>query len=115
LDSLTSGSDDCAIPTTGDRHAVLCSSHPHTEKFSDADFAPLLPGEAEQRRTLYAEGAVRQVWNRGDIPGSGMMFEAPSDADVRGHLATLPLVKAGMMDIAAVVPLAPYPGFGPKR
>lgn len=51
---------------------------------------------------------MRQVWNRGDLPGSGMMFEA-SDADVRGHLATLPLVKAGMMDIAAVVPLAPYP------
>lgn len=87
----------------------------NTEKFSDADFAPLLPGEAEQRRTLYAEGAVRQVWNRGDIPGSGMMFEAGSDTDVRGHLATLPLVKAGMMDVAAVVPLAPYPGFGPKR
>ncbi|WP_353046062.1 hypothetical protein [Mesorhizobium sp. M1380] len=44
-----------------------------------------------------------------------MMFEAGSDADVRHHLATLPLVKAGMMDIAAVVPLQPYPGFGPKR
>ncbi|WP_181165906.1 MULTISPECIES: hypothetical protein [unclassified Mesorhizobium] len=36
-------------------------------------------------------------------------------ADVRGHLATLPLIKAGMMDIAAIVPLNPYPGFGPKR
>ncbi|TPK75047.1 hypothetical protein FJ527_18195 [Mesorhizobium sp. B2-4-18] len=51
----------------------------------------------------------------GDIPGSGMMFEVGSDADVRGHLATLPLVKAGMMDIAAIVPLNPYRGFGPKR
>ncbi|MER8491049.1 hypothetical protein NKH53_22670 [Mesorhizobium australicum] len=87
----------------------------NTEKFTDADFAALLPGEAEQRRTLYAEGAVRQIWNRGDIPGSGIMFEVGSDADVRGHLATLPLVKAGMMDIAAIVPLNPYPGFGPKR
>ncbi|MBZ9995962.1 muconolactone Delta-isomerase family protein [Mesorhizobium sp. BH1-1-4] len=87
----------------------------NTEKFTDADFAPVLPGEAEQRRALYAEGAVRQIWNRGDIPGSCLMFEAGSDADVRGHLATLPLVKAGMMDIAAIVPLNPYPGFGPKR
>ncbi|QKC84644.1 muconolactone Delta-isomerase family protein [Mesorhizobium sp. NZP2077] len=87
----------------------------NTAKFGDADFAPLLPGEAERRRTLYAEGAVRQVWNRGDIPGSGMMFEASDDAEVRGHLATLPLIKAGMMDIAAIVPLNPYPGFGPKR
>ncbi len=58
---------------------------------------------------------MRQVWNRGDIPGSGMMFEASDDAEVRGHLATLPLIKAGMMDIAAIVPLNPYPGFGPKR
>ena len=88
---------------------------PNTEKFGDADFAPLLPGEAEQRRALYAEGAVRQVWNRGDIPGSGLMFEAADDAGVRGHLATLPLIKAGMMNIAAIVPLNPYPGFGPKR
>ena len=87
----------------------------NTTKFSDADFAPLLPGEAEQRRTLYAEGAVRQVWNRGDVPGSGMMFEASDDAEVRGHLATLPLIKAGMMEITAIVPLNPYPGFGPKR
>ncbi|MEO5758419.1 MAG: hypothetical protein ABIQ51_16335 [Mesorhizobium sp.] len=87
----------------------------NTEKFADADFAPLLPGEAEQRRTLYAEGAVRQVWNRGDMPGSGMMLEAASDAEARGHLATLPLVEAGMMDITALVPLNPYPGFGPKR
>ena len=87
----------------------------NTAKFGDADFAPLLPGEAEQRRTLYAEGAVRQVWNRGDIPGSGMMFEAADDTEVRGHLATLPLIKAGMMDVTAIVPLNPYPGFGPKR
>ncbi|MER8415706.1 hypothetical protein [Mesorhizobium sp. M1342] len=83
MDSLTSGSDNSAIPTKG--------------------------------RTLYAKGAVRQVWNRGDIPGSGMMFEAADDAEVRAHLATLPLVKAGMMDIAAIVSLKPYPGFGPKH
>ncbi|WP_245460036.1 hypothetical protein [Mesorhizobium sp. M1B.F.Ca.ET.045.04.1.1] len=56
----------------------------NTEKFSDADFAPLLPGEAEQRRTLYAQGAVRQVWNRGDVPGSGMMFEATDDKRCAG-------------------------------
>jgi len=92
--------------------ALLTSN---TAKFSDADFAPLLPGEAEQRRSLYAEGAVRQVWNRGDIPGSGMMFEAADDTEVRGYLATLPLIKAGMMDVTAIVPLNPYPGFGPKR
>jgi len=87
----------------------------NTEKFTDADFAPLLPDEAEQRRPLYAQGIVRQVWNRGDLPGSGMMIEATDDAEVRQHLDTLPLVKAGMMDVVALVPLAPYPGFGPRN
>lgn len=85
------------------------------EKFSDSDFKPLLPQEAEQRRTLYAQGALRQVWNRGDIAGAGMMFEAADDTEVQGHLAALPLVKAGMMEVAALVPLAPYPGFGPRQ
>ena len=87
----------------------------NTQTFSDADFAPLLPPESEQRKTLYAQGAVRQIWNRGDVPGTGIMFEAADDAEVRSHLATLPLIEAGMMDIAAIVPLNPYPGFGPKR
>ncbi|RWM18161.1 MAG: hypothetical protein EOR72_06315 [Mesorhizobium sp.] len=87
----------------------------NTQKFSDTDFAPLLPPESEQRKTLYVQGAVRQIWNRGDIPGSGMMFEAADEKEVRDHLATLPLIEAGMMDVAAIVPLNPYPGFGPKR
>jgi len=87
----------------------------NTEKFADADFAPLLPDEAEQRRRLYVQGIVRQVWNRGDLPGSGMMLEAENDAEVRNHVDTLPLVKAGMMDVVALVPLAPYPGFGPRN
>ena len=44
-----------------------------------------------------------------------MMFEASDDAEVRAELATLPLIKAGMMTIAALVPLSPYRGFGPHR
>ena len=42
------------------------------------------------------------------------MFEAQSDTEVRRQVATLPLVKAGMMDLVALVPLNPYPGFGPR-
>lgn len=87
----------------------------NTEKFSDADFAPILPDEAEQRRTLYIEGGVRQIWNRGDMPGSCLMCEAESDVAVRRQLSTLPLIKAGMMEVVSVIALNPYPGFGPKR
>ena len=86
----------------------------NTERFADADFAPLLPAEAEQRRHLYARGVARQVWNRGDEPGSALLLEAADRAEAEADLATLPLVKAGMMEVVALVPLAPYPGFGPR-
>ena len=42
------------------------------------------------------------------------MLEADSDAAALAKLGTLPLIKAGMMEIDAIVPLAPYPGFGPR-
>ncbi len=86
----------------------------NTKTFTDADFAPLLPDEAQQRRALYAEGTARQVWNRTDLPGSALMLEADSHEAALARLATLPLLKAGMMDIDVVVPLTPYPGFGPR-
>jgi hypothetical protein len=85
-----------------------------TERFTDADFTPHLPDEAQQRRKLYADAALRQVWNRGDFPGSVMMFEAADQASAQAHLGTLPLVSAGLMLVDALVPLQPYPGFGPR-
>jgi hypothetical protein len=87
----------------------------NTDRFADADFAPVLPEESQQRRTLYAAGVARQIWNRGDEPGSALLLEATDRADAEAQIATLPLVKAGMMDVVALVPLAPYPGFGPKH
>ena len=86
----------------------------NTEQFTDADFAPLLPDEAQQRRRLYADGALRQIWSRGDTPGNVMLFEAADAGTVQAHLDALPLVKAGMMSIAPLVALQPYPGFGPR-
>ena len=44
-----------------------------------------------------------------------MLFEAADAASVRSELDTLPLVKAGMMEVVALVPLNPYPGFGPRH
>jgi hypothetical protein len=43
----------------------LAISRTRTDLFSDADFAPLLEDEAQPARTLYIEGAVRQIWHRG--------------------------------------------------
>src|SRR3569623_2168524 len=80
-----------------------------TDRFKDADFAPHLPDGAEQRRRLYAEGAARSVWNRTDRPGAALMLEADDLAAAQTRLESLPLVRAHMMLVAALVPLAPYP------
>jgi muconolactone delta-isomerase len=85
-----------------------------TEKFSDADFAPLLEAEAECARAFYADGFIRQIWHRADIGGACLLVEADSEQTVRAKLATLPLVAAGMLEMISVVPLKPYAGFGPR-
>ena len=48
----------------------LAISRMRTELFSESDFAPLLEDEAQRARTLYIEGAVRQIWHRGDERGA---------------------------------------------
>jgi len=85
-----------------------------TERFKDADFAPHLPEEAEQRRRLYADGTARSVWNRTDRPGAALMLEADDLAAAQSRLDSLPLVKTRMMLVDALVPPAPYPGSGPR-
>ena len=85
-----------------------------TERFSEADFAPLLEAEAERARALYTEGIFRQLWSRGDMPGACVLLEAPDEAQARAILASLPLLAAGMLEMTALVPLKPYRGFGPR-
>ena len=89
-------------------------SRRRSDKFSDADFAPHIPNETQQARTLYTEGFVRQIWRRDDMAGACILWEADSEERVREMLNTLPLVKAGMLEIVSVIPLKPYPGFGPR-
>jgi muconolactone delta-isomerase len=85
-----------------------------TERFSEADFVPLLDAEAERARTLYTAGITRQIWSRGDIPGACLLIEAADEPEVRAILASLPLLAAGMLEITALVPLKPYRGFAPR-
>ena len=89
-------------------------SRRRTDKFSDADFAPHLAPETQQARAFYAEGFIRQIWRRDDMPGACILWEADSEQSVREMLDKLPLVKAGMLEIVAVIPLRPYAGFGPR-
>ena len=73
----------------------------------------LTEAEIAQARALYAQGFIRQLWHRGDTTGVCMIIEAESEAHVRQGLDTLPLARAGMLDIQ-IVPLKPYAGFGPR-
>jgi len=85
-----------------------------TDAFPPEAFTPeLVAREGQRVRELYASGILRQIWRRGDLPGAAILWEAPSEAEVRATLASLPIFEAGMLEIMLVAPLAPYPGFGP--
>jgi muconolactone delta-isomerase len=91
----------------------LTISRRRTDRFVDSEFAALADAEIAQARVLYSEGFIRQLWHRGDTAGVCMIIEADSEAHVRERLETLPLARAGMLEIQ-IVPLKPYAGFGPR-
>ncbi len=94
----------------------LTLSRRRTDAFPPEAFTPELNAAESQRvRELYASGILRQVWRRGDVPGATILWEAASEAEVRQACESLPIFKAGMLEIAAVIPLEPYPGFGPAK
>ena len=91
----------------------LTISRRRTDRFADGEFAALAEAEVAQARVLYTQGFIRQLWHRGDLAGVCMIIEAESEAHVRDGLETLPLARAGMLEIQ-IVPLKPYAGFGPS-
>lgn len=74
----------------------------------------LLADESQRVRELYAEGTVRSIWRRKDTPGAAILLEAAIEDEARAVVASLPLAKLGMLEIAALTQLEPYPGFGPR-
>ena len=85
-----------------------------TERFSDAEFAARIEPEVAQARVLYAEGFFRHLWHRKDVAGACILIEAESEDRVRERLDTLPLFRAGMLDVS-IIPLKPYAGFCPPK
>lgn len=92
----------------------LAISRMRTDLYSDADFARWLDDEAQRARTLYIEGSVRQIWYRGDKRGACSILDADSADAARALLNSLPLVKAGMLELENLISLLPYRGFGPR-
>ena len=94
----------------------LTLSRRRTDAFPPEAFtAELVAGEGQRVKELYASGLLRQVWKRGDTPGAAIVWEATSEAEVRDAVASLPIFKAGMLELVALVPLEPYAGFGPAK
>jgi muconolactone delta-isomerase len=91
----------------------LSISRRRTESFPEAEFAARADAEMQQARTLYAQGAIRQIWHRSDIPGACILMEAESEEHARQLVGTLPLAQAGMLEVT-IIPLRPYAGFGPR-
>jgi muconolactone delta-isomerase len=90
----------------------LSLSRRRADRFSDAEFAALIDVEIAQARALYADGVIRQIWHRADMPGACILLEADSIEQARARLHTLPMVRAGMLEVS-IVPLVPYAGFCP--
>jgi len=85
-----------------------------TETFTDEQFAPLLEPEAEAIRVLYARGVVRNIWSREDKLGAVTLIEADSLDGARSTVESFPLMKVGMLELEALIPLRGYRGFGPR-
>ncbi len=97
-------------------HAIFSLSRRRTEKFPSEAFTGELAVRGMQRaRELSAAGILRQIWKRGDILGAAILWEAASETEVREALGSLPMFAAGMLEILALTPLEPYPGFGPGK
>ena len=94
----------------------LSLSRRRTDAFPPEAFTPeLIAGEGQRVKELYAAGVLRQVWKRGDMPGAAIVWEAADETQTRGFCESLPLFKAGMLEIVALLPLEPYAGFGPTK
>lgn len=94
----------------------LTLSRRRTDAFPPEAFTPeLIAQEAQRVKEMYAAGLLRQIWKRGDTPGAAIIWEAATESQVRDAVATLPISKAGMLELTAIMPLEPYAGFGPSK
>ena len=94
----------------------LTLSRRRTDAFPPEAFtAELISQEAQRGKELYMMGILRQVWRRGDTAGAAIVWEAGSEDEVQNACESLPIFKAGMLEIVSLIPLEPYAGFGPAK
>lgn len=88
----------------------LSISRRRTDLFGPEEFDKRLEAEAQRVRELYGEGKVRNIWSREDIPGAVMLLEAGSLEEARSFVDSLPLARAGMLEVQ-LLPIKGYRAF----
>ncbi len=81
-----------------------------TPGVADEAFEPYLRAEAKRAWELHQSGVIREMYFRADRDEAVLILECGSVKEAVKQLATLPLVKAGLIAFE-VVPLKAYPGF----
>ena len=71
---------------------------------------PYLRAEAARAWELYESGVLRELYFRADRDAAVLVMECSSSEEAEGVLATLPLVREGLIRFE-LIPLSPYPGF----
>jgi hypothetical protein len=87
--------------TLSRRRSTLCS---------EIDFQRRLEAEAGLVHDLRQAGIIRQIWHRGDAPGECLLIEAQNEESARAVMEMSPLLRTGLFEIDAIVPLRPYDG-----
>ncbi len=78
---------------------------------TDEQFEPFLRTEAARAWELYQSGRLREAYFRADRQEAILILECDGAEEAHQLLATLPLVKEGLISFE-IIPLIPYPGFG---
>ncbi len=73
-------------------------------------FQPHLQAEAIRVWELYQAGIIREIYFQADRTEAVLVLECESVEEARGVLASLPLVKEGLISFD-LLPLRPYDGF----
>jgi muconolactone delta-isomerase len=77
---------------------------------SAAQFQPHLKSEARRVWELHQTGVIRELYFRQDQTSAVLVLECADVDEARSVLATLPLVRVGLIDFE-LIPLRAYPGF----
>jgi len=88
---------------------ILALEHP-VPNVSDEESRPYLKEEASCVWDLLQQGVLREIYFRTDRSRAVLVLECENGDEAQQILATLPLVREGLI-IFEIVPLVAYPGF----